>query len=172
MPDASVLGACTCLLSTKEDIRRCARWRPTGTNRHGSCHESLARFALPFFLRSSRGSLVRPLLRRSCVARLARVLNVSLMKMGRTGLQHSHAVGRRQASLGTPVPRTPTLAAICTCTCYVRASTTTRARLYYDTCTPLHRPVCTYTFATRMTTLRTLRPGGSQLSGTSLPATM
>ena len=33
------------------------------------------------------------------------------------------------------------------------------ARLYYDTCVPLHRPVCTYTFATRMTTLRTLRPG-------------
>ena len=36
-----------------------------------------------------------------------------------------------------------------------------RARLFYDTCAPLHRPVCTYTFATRMTTLHTLRPGGS-----------
>ena len=47
-----------------------------------------------------------------------------------------------------------------------------RARLYYDTCAPLHRPVCTYTFATRMTTLRTLRPGGSRLSGTSLHAKM
>ena len=47
-----------------------------------------------------------------------------------------------------------------------------RARLYYDTCVPLHRPVCTYTFATRMTTLRMLRPGGSRLSGTSLPAKM
>ena len=47
-----------------------------------------------------------------------------------------------------------------------------RARLYYDTCAPLHRPVCTYTFATRMTTLRTLRPGGSRLSGTSLRAKM
>ena len=34
-----------------------------------------------------------------------------------------------------------TLAAVRTCTCYVRASTTTRARLYYDTCAPLHRPV-------------------------------
>ena len=56
-----------------------------------------------------------------------------------------------------------TLAAVRTCTCYVRASTTTRARLYiYDMCAPLHRPVCTYTFATRMTTLHTLRPGGSQ----------
>ena len=32
--------------------------------------------------------------------------------------------------------------------------------------------ICTYTFATRMTTLRTLRPGGSPLSGTSLPAKM
>src|SRR3954467_10076347 len=44
-----------------------------------------------------------------------------------------------------------------------------RARLYYGSCTPLHRPVyiCTYTFATRMTTLRMLRPGGSRLSGTS-----
>ena len=47
-----------------------------------------------------------------------------------------------------------------------------RARLYYDTCAPLHRPVRTYTFATRMTMLRTLRPGGSRLSGTSLPAKM
>ena len=39
-------------------------------------------------------------------------------------------------------------------------------------CAPLHRPVCTYTFATRMTTLRTLRRGGSRLSGTSLAAKM
>ena len=52
----------------------------------------------------------------------------------------------------------------------MHASTTTRARLYYDTCAPLHRPVCMYTFATRMTMLRTLQPGGSRLSGTSLPA--
>ena len=65
-----------------------------------------------------------------------------------------------------------TLAVVRTCTCYVCASTTTRARLYSDTCAPLHRPVCTYTFATRMTTLCTLRPGGSRLSGTSLPAKM
>ena len=49
---------------------------------------------------------------------------------------------------------------------HVRASTTTRARLYID------QYICTYTFATRMTTLRTLRPGGSRLSGTSLPAKM
>ena len=45
-----------------------------------------------------------------------------------------------------------TLAAVHTCTCYARASTTTRARL--------HRPVCTYTFATRMTMLHTLQLGG------------
>ena len=61
-------------------------------------------------------------------------------------------------------------------------------RLYYDTCTPLLRHVrvstttrarfyieqyiCTYMFVTRMTTLRTLRPGGSRLSGTSLRANM
>ena len=32
-------------------------------------------------------------------------------------------------------------------------------------CRQTDRPVCTYTFATRMTTLRTLRPGGSRLSG-------
>ena len=32
------------------------------------------------------------------------------MKMGRTACWLSHAVGRRQASLGTPVPRTPTVA--------------------------------------------------------------
>src|SRR3954467_4229945 len=31
-----------------------------------------------------------------------------------------------------------------TCTCYVRASTTTRTRLYYDTCAPLHPPVYMY----------------------------
>ena len=42
----------------------------------------------------------------------------------------------------------------------------------HATCAPLHRPVCTYMFATRMTTLRTLRPGGSRLSGTSLRAKM
>ena len=35
-----------------------------------------------------------------------------------------------------------------------------RACLYYDTCAPLHQPICKYTFATRMTTLHTLRPGG------------
>ena len=37
-----------------------------------------------------------------------------------------------------------TLAAVRTCTCYVRASTTTRTRLYYDTCAPLHPPVYMY----------------------------
>ena len=49
----------------------------------------------------------------------------------------------------------------------------------HATCAPLlrhvpalHRPVCTYTFVTRMTTLRTLQPGGSRLSGTSLSAKM
>jgi len=46
------------------------------------------------------------------------------------------------------------------------------ARLYYDTCAPLHRPVCTYMFVTRMTMLHTLRPGWSRLSGTSLRAKM
>src|SRR3954464_11336220 len=49
---------------------------------------------------------------------------------------------------------------------HVRTSTTTRARLYID------QYICTYTFATRMTMLRTLRPGGSRLSRTSLPAKM
>ena len=48
----------------------------------------------------------------------------------------------------------------------VRTSTTTRAHLY------IHQYICTYMFATRMTTLRTLRPGGPRLSGTSLPAKM
>ena len=38
---------------------------------------------------------------------LVRVLDALLMKMGRTAYLLSHAVGRRQASLGTPVPRTP-----------------------------------------------------------------
>ena len=39
---------------------------------------------------------------------LARVLSLALMKMGRDGPPLSHAAGRRQASLGTPIPRTLT----------------------------------------------------------------
>ena len=39
-----------------------------------------------------------------------------------------------------------TLAAVRTCTCYVRASNTTRTRLYYDTCAPLHPPVYMYVY--------------------------
>ena len=39
---------------------------------------------------------------------LARVLNALLMKMGHTACWLCHAVGCRQASLGTPIPRTPT----------------------------------------------------------------
>ena len=35
-------------------------------------------------------------------------LKLGLMKTGRTGPPLSHATGRRQESLGTPVPRTPT----------------------------------------------------------------
>ena len=35
-------------------------------------------------------------------------LELGLMKTGRTGPLVSHAAGHRQASLGTPVPRTPT----------------------------------------------------------------
>ena len=38
---------------------------------------------------------------------LARVLDALLMKMGRMACWLRHAVGRRQASLGTPVPRMP-----------------------------------------------------------------
>ena len=34
-----------------------------------------------------------------------------------------------------------TMAVVCTCTCYVRASSTTHTRLYYDTCAPLLRHV-------------------------------
>jgi len=49
------------------------------------------------------------------------------------------------------------------CSLYVRV---------HATCAPLHRPVCTYTFTTRMLMLRTLRPGGSRLSGTSFRAKM
>ena len=41
---------------------------------------------------------------------LARVLDALLMKMGRTACWLSHAAGCRQASLGTPIPRTPTVA--------------------------------------------------------------
>ena len=39
---------------------------------------------------------------------LARVLDALLMKMCRTACWLGHAVGRRQASLVTPIPRTPT----------------------------------------------------------------
>ena len=41
---------------------------------------------------------------------LARVLDALLVKMSRTACWLSHAMGRRQAGLGTPVPRTPTVA--------------------------------------------------------------
>ena len=37
-----------------------------------------------------------------------------------------------------------TLAVVRTSTCYVRASTTTHTRLYYDTCAPLHPPIYMY----------------------------
>ena len=37
-----------------------------------------------------------------------RVLDALLMKMGRTACWLSHTAGRKQASLGTPIPRTPT----------------------------------------------------------------
>ena len=37
-------------------------------------------------------------------------LELVLMKMGRAGPPLSHAAGRRQASLGTPILRTPTVA--------------------------------------------------------------
>ena len=73
--------------------------------------------------------------------------------------------------------------AVCTCTqfrrdslnCYVGGSTMTCAATYSTTvhrCKATDRPVCTYTFVTRMTTLCTLRLGGSRLSGTSLHAKM
>ena len=39
---------------------------------------------------------------------LARVLDALLLKMGCIACWLSHAMGRRKASLGTPVPRTPT----------------------------------------------------------------
>src|SRR3990170_751099 len=52
--------------------------------------------------------------------------------------------------------------------CYVGGSTTTRVAACSATvhrCRETDRPICTYTFATRQRMLRTLRPGGSQLSG-------
>ena len=58
----------------------------------------------------------------------------------------------------------------CTLLLYVRVHATCAPQLRHVRA--LHRPVCTYTFATGMTTLRTLRPGGSRLSGTSLRAKM
>src|SRR5215216_6560988 len=52
--------------------------------------------------------------------------------------------------------------------CYVGCSTTTRAATYsvtVHTCRETDRSICTYMFATRQTTLRMLRSGGSQRSG-------
>jgi hypothetical protein len=37
-------------------------------------------------------------------------LELLMMKLAVPGRRQSHAMGRRQASLGTPVPRTPTVA--------------------------------------------------------------
>ena len=51
LPNASVLLACACLLSTKEETRMmralAPAWCPPGADRHGSRHEGLARLALP-----------------------------------------------------------------------------------------------------------------------------
>ena len=75
-----------------------------------------------------------------------------------------------------------TLAAVCTCTCYVRASTTTGTCLYYDSCARLHRLVymyvhvcdqnenATYALTTWVPTVRHFLvcedvAGGSQQSG-------
>src|SRR3954466_16091441 len=70
----------------------------------------------------------------------------------------------REQAFETPPVCTHTWPHFLSCT--LAASTTTHARLY------IHQYICTYTFATRMTTLRTLRPGASRLSGTSLHAKM
>ena len=152
---------------------------------------SILRYARPCFHRLFRPSRLAPT--RSVASRLTRSIPLPL---------HVHepwpyvCVSRRSRPCPyvcmSPYFLSCTLDVVRTCTCYVRASTTTRACLYYDTCEPIlrhvpfltrprfiaatcrqtDRPVCTYTFATRMTTLRTLRLGGSRLSGTSLPAKM
>ena len=45
----------------------------------------------------------------------------------------------------------------------------TRPRFIAAACRQTDRPVCIYMFTTRMTTLHTLRPGGSRLSGRIRP---
>ena len=120
MPDASVLFACASLLSTKEEIRTlralAPAWRPPGVVRHGSRHECLVIFCpalISLLLVSLSGSTTpEEVLRRPPheAWTLARVLDALLVNMSRTACSLSHAAGRRQASLVTPIPKTPTVA--------------------------------------------------------------
>ena len=65
---------------------------------------------------------------------LARVLDALLMKMGRTACWLSHAVDRRQASLGTPVPRTPTASAChCAGECHLEVALSAQRLAQQDT---------------------------------------
>ena len=97
-------------LAPKRQRVLCAHWRPPGLGRHGSRHANLARYPLHRYLRSSGAILARPPQRGLDVARLARVLDCCCC--GWAGPCHcrSHIMGRRQASLGTPVPRMLTVA--------------------------------------------------------------
>ena len=112
MPDASVLFACAGLLSTKEETRTLHALAPawcraswlTSREPHEVCP---ALISLLLVSQPGEAAPEEVLCRPPREAwPLARVLDALLMKMGRTACWLSHAVGRRQASLGTPVPVT------------------------------------------------------------------
>src|SRR5215216_6308315 len=74
--------------------------------------------------------------------------------------------GRTYARVGVRDPARMYVRVHATCVPLLRhVPFLTRPRFIAAACRQTDRPVCTYTFATRMTTLRTLRPGRSRLSG-------
>ena len=118
MPDASVLLACAGLLSTNEETRTLRALAPAWcrsswlTSREP--HEVRLALISPLLVSLPGSATPEEVLRHPPreAWTLARVLDALLMKMGRMTCWLSHAVGRRQASLGTPVPRTPTVAPV------------------------------------------------------------
>ena len=102
-------------LAPKRKPVHCVCCRLHGLGHHGSRHVNLARCPLHRYLRSLGASLARPPPGRSWCRPpheawpLARILSCCCRSWAVPGRWWSHAVGRRQASLGTPIPRTPTL---------------------------------------------------------------
>ena len=89
MPDASVLRARACLLSTEEETRTlrapAPAWRPPGLDRHGLRHEHLARYPCLDLSASSRALPGEAAPEEASCRSPREGLELESMKMGRTG---------------------------------------------------------------------------------------